>query len=140
MRSKLALVAGFLAFGMIAVALPAGAHHAHGNYALEYTDFEGVVTELHALNPHSFIYVKRTMPSGETQQWALEIQGLELIRKLEAQGKGLKVGDKVKARCHLLRDGSPGCLMGYIKHPDGNVYDYDKFPPNLTPITTLAGF
>ena len=140
MRSTLRLVAGFLAIGVIAVALPARAHHAHGNYAEALSDFEGVITELHALNPHSFIYVKRTMPAGGEQLWALEAQGLELIRKLQAQGKGLKVGDKIKARCHALRDGSPSCLLGFIKHPDGTVYDYDKFPPDFTPVTTLKDF
>src|SRR5262245_35831630 len=104
MRSKLALVAGAFAVGMTAVAVPARAHHGHGNYAEEYSDFEGVVTEMHALNPHSFIYVNRTMPSGQTQQWALEAQGADLIKKLNEQGKGLKIGDKIKARCHVLRD------------------------------------
>jgi hypothetical protein len=24
-----------------------------------------------------------------------------------------------------LRDGSAGCLLGFIKHPDGTVRDYD---------------
>jgi hypothetical protein len=131
----------WLAVAVAALTAPARAHHAHGNYALEFTDFEGVVTEVHALNPHSFIYVRRATPAGE-QVWALEAQGNDLVRTLQSQGTGLKAGDRIKTRCHALRDGSPGCLLGYIKHPDGIVYDYDRVPvpPIPPPVTTLTDF
>ena len=131
----------WLAIAVMARTTPARAHHAHGNYELGFTDFEGVVTEVYALNPHSFIYAKRMTAAGE-QVWALEAQGNDLVRKLQSLGKGLKAGDKIKTRCHALRDGSPACLLGYIKHPDGTVYDYDRVPvPDIPPsVTTLADF
>jgi len=34
------------------------------------------------------------------------------------------VGDAVKVRCHPLRDGSRGCLLGFVKK-DGDVKDWD---------------
>ena len=37
----------------------------------------------------------------------------------------LKPGDAIKARCHQLRDGSNGCLLGFLKGPDGVVKDWD---------------
>ena len=37
----------------------------------------------------------------------------------------LKVGDAVKARCHQLKDGSNGCLLGFLKGPDGVVKNWD---------------
>ena len=37
----------------------------------------------------------------------------------------LKVGDAIKARCHQLRDGSNGCLLGFLKGPDGVVKNWD---------------
>ena len=37
----------------------------------------------------------------------------------------VKPGDKVKARCHPLRDGSRGCLLGFVKARDGSVKDWD---------------
>jgi hypothetical protein len=130
-----------LAIAVLELTATARAHHAHGNYELGFTDFEGVVSEVHALNPHSFIYVTRTTPSGQ-QIWALEAQGNDLVVKLRSLGKGLKAGDKIKTRCHALRDGSPGCLLGFIKHPDGSVWDYDRVPvPAVpTPVTTLTDF
>ena len=72
MHSKFAVAAGIVAIGVIAVVLPAGAHHAHGNYAVEMTDMEGVVTEVHALNPHSWVYISRSDAAGKEQLWALE--------------------------------------------------------------------
>jgi hypothetical protein len=125
MRFKLALVLGIAAIGVIAVALPAWSHHSHGNYTQQTKDLEGVITEVHGLNPHSWIYVNVTDASGKTQLWALEGGGARGIQDLAKQGKGLKAGDKVKVRCHPLRDGSAGCLLGFIKHPDGTVRDYD---------------
>ena len=37
----------------------------------------------------------------------------------------VKPGDTVKARCHHLRDGSNGCLLGFLKAKDGTVKDWD---------------
>ena len=136
MRSKLTLVSGAVLIAAIAVVLPAWAHHAHGNYALELTDFEGVVTEVHALNPHSWVYLNRRDGSGKEELWALEGGGAAGLRRLESEGKGLKVGDKVKVRCHPMRDGTPGCLLGFMKHPDGITYDHDS---GTKPVT-LEGF
>ena len=136
MHSKLALVVAIVVIAVVAVVLPAWAHHAHGNYANGMTDFEGVVTEVHALFPHSWIYLSRKDASGEEQLWALEGGGPAGLRRLESEGKGLKVGDKVKVRCHVLRDGTPGCLLGYLKHPDGITYDHDA---GAKPVT-IEGF
>ena len=37
----------------------------------------------------------------------------------------IKPGDSAKARCHHLRDGSNGCLLGFLKVKDGTVKDWD---------------
>ena len=43
-------------------------------------------------------------------------------------------GDTIKARCHPLRDGSNGCLLGFLKAPDGTVKDWDgNNAPNPAP-------
>jgi Family of unknown function (DUF6152) len=126
MRWKMTLIGGAVLAAAMLFVLPARAHHAHGNYEVEMVDFEGTITELHALNPHSWIYVSRKDAAGKEQLWALEGGGAGGLRRLDSEGKGLKVGDKVKVRCHALRDGSPGCLLGYMKHPDGITYDHDS--------------
>ena|SRR5579862_5923772 len=123
MRFKLSLVVGI---GVVAFAVPAWSHHSHANYTTETVDLEGVVTEFHALNPHSWVYMSVPDKSGNPQVWAMEGGGARGLKELAEQGKGLKIGDKIKARCHPLRDGSNGCLLGFIKHPDGTVRDYDS--------------
>src|SRR5918996_1041046 len=42
----------------VCAALPARAHHSHNNYdTATWTTMEGVVTEVHRLVPHSWIYM-----------------------------------------------------------------------------------
>ena len=48
-----------------ALALPAWAHHSHGNYSKEFVDLEGVVTEVHLINPHSWVFMVVTDDSGQ---------------------------------------------------------------------------
>jgi hypothetical protein len=37
----------------------------------------------------------------------------------------IEVGDTIKVRCHALRDGTNGCLLGFLKTKDGSVKDWD---------------
>jgi len=117
----LAMVAG------CAVALPAWAHHSHGNYQMnQYTLLEGKVTEVHWINPHIWIYLEVADQSGEEPtMWALESAGATgLARRGIAKGI-VKVGDTVSVRCHQLRDGSNGCLLGFLTPPGGEEKEWD---------------
>ncbi len=105
--------------------LPAGAHHSHGNYSEEFTDIEGVVTELHLLVPHSWLYVEVTDPDGQPQVWALEATDRNGLERVGVTRDYIRPGDPVKVRCHPVRDGSPGCLLGFLRAADGSVKDWD---------------
>ena len=66
-----------LCLGALAAActwlVPASAHHSHGNYELsEYTHLAGTVTQLHWMNPHTWIYLEVPGGDGESVVWALE--------------------------------------------------------------------
>ena len=54
MRFKLL---GLGAICAVVFALPAWAHHSHGNYVDTFMDVEGVVKEVHLLVPHSWVYL-----------------------------------------------------------------------------------
>ncbi|NIW25543.1 MAG: hypothetical protein GWN29_13795, partial [Gammaproteobacteria bacterium] len=56
----------------LVMALPVSAHHSHGNYAKEFIDMEGVVTEVALVNPHSWVFMDVTDDSGQTVEWSLE--------------------------------------------------------------------
>ena len=116
---------GVAAVCAVACSLTVRAHHSHGNYVDTFTDIEGVVKEIHFVVPHSWIYIEVKTPSGPPQIWALEATDRVALEKMGVTKGYLKAGDTVKARCHILRDGSRGCLLGFLKGPDGAVKDWD---------------
>jgi hypothetical protein len=121
----------------LASALPLQAHHSHGNYTDTFIDLEGTVKELHLVNPHSWIYIEVVRderrqgvpgdraPNGQPQLWALEATNRVSLERIGITRDYVKPGDPVKVRCHPLRDGSRGCLLGFVKARDGSVKDWD---------------
>ena len=84
-----------------------------------YTHLEGSVEAVHWLNPHSWVYVKVTGENGESEMWALEAAAPWQLVRNGVTRYLIKSGDTISARCHQLLDGSNGCLLGYLKGPDG---------------------
>ncbi len=109
----------------VAVVMPVWAHHSHGAYEDTFMDLQGVVTEAHYVVPHSWVYLEVKDAKGETQVWALEATGRPALQKIGVTPTYVKPGDTVKVRCHHLRDGSNGCLLGFLKATDGTVKDWD---------------
>jgi hypothetical protein len=116
---------GLVLVALITLTMPARAHHSHGLYEDAFTDIQGVVTEMHLLVPHSFVYIEVKPANGEAQIWSLEGTSRQGLERIGVTKEYVKVGDTIKVRCHLLRDKSPGCLLGYVKAKDGTVKDWD---------------
>jgi hypothetical protein len=108
----------------LACVIPVFAHHSHGNYTDGTIDIEGVVKEVHLVVPHSYIYID-VKKDGVAETWALEATSRSGLERIGITRDYLKPGDAIKARCHRLRDGSNGCLLGFLKGPDGIVKDWD---------------
>lgn len=117
-------LASSIVFCMV-FALAAWAHHSHGAYNDTFIDIQGVVKEVHLIVPHSWIYLEVKDDKGEPQIWALEATGRLGLERAGVTPDYVKPGDVVKARCHRLRDGSNGCLLGFLKARDGSVKDWD---------------
>jgi Family of unknown function (DUF6152) len=122
-RYPLAVLCAVVAAG--ALAPPARAHHSHGNYVETFTDIEGVVKEVHLVNPHSWIYIEVKGPDGRMLRWSLEASSRNALERIGVTHEYIKAGDTIKVRCHPLRDGSRGCLLGFVKARDGSVKDFD---------------
>ena len=119
-------VLGIAVICAVGATVPIWAHHSHGAYEDTFMDIEGVVKEVHLVVPHSWIYLEvKDRKGGEPQVWALEATGRTGLQKTGVTPDYLKVGDAIKARCHHLRDGSNGCLLGFLKAKDGTVKDWD---------------
>lgn len=119
----------------IGFTVTASAHHSHGQYDETFRDVTGVVKEVHFVVPHSWVYIEMKDDKGGTELWALEGTGRPALEKLGIVPGYLKPGDTIKARCHPLRDGSNGCLLGFVKAPDGTVKNWDGGA-----VPDLAGF
>jgi hypothetical protein len=115
----------FVAAAVVGFVASTSAHHSHGNYEETFSDIEGVVTELHLLTPHSWVYIEVKSAGGAPQVWALEATSRAGLEKIGVTRDSLKAGDRVKVRCHPLRDKTSGCLLGFLKAPDGSVKDWD---------------
>jgi uncharacterized protein DUF6152 len=106
----------------VALTMSASAHHSHGQYDLAtWTPFEGVVKEIHYLNPHSWIYLEvKDAKSGAPVTWALEAASPREIEGNGVKQDHVKSGDRIKVRCHLLINGANGCLLGYVTPMHGD--------------------
>ena len=104
----------FCIFGaaVLVFSLPSWAHHSHGNYSQNFIDLEGVVNEVHLINPHSWVFLEVTDENGEKVEWALEATNRVSLARLGVTYDYIAAGDVIKVRCHQLRDGGPGCLLG----------------------------
>ena len=131
-RYRLELVI-VLAAACIAGVTAVDAHHSHGNYSDAFVDIEGVVKEVHFVNPHSWIYIEVKGPDDKPLKWSLEASSVIQLERIGVTRDYIKAGDTIKARCHPLRDGSRGCLLGFVKAKDGSVKDWDS---NNLPIPT----
>ena len=115
---------GLAAMCALVFVVPTVAHHSHGNYTDTTVDIEGVVKEVHLVVPHSYVYID-VKKGGATETWVLEATSRSGLEKIGVTRDYLKAGDAIKARCHPLRDGASGCLLGFLKGPDGVVKDWD---------------
>jgi hypothetical protein len=111
--------------GAVVLALPGWAHHSHGNYTNTFIDIEGVVKEVHLIVPHSWVYLEVKNARGEPELWALEATDRDGLERAGVTREYVRPGDTVKARCHRHRDGTNGCLLGFLKARDGSVKDWD---------------
>lgn len=114
---------GLVGVCAVCLAPTVSAHHSHQNYAIsDFKVLEGTVTEIHYLNPHSWVYIEvKDEKGGEPTLWALEATGPTGLLRNGIKREDVVPGDKVKVRCHALRDGGPGCLLGFLTPTHGDV-------------------
>jgi len=105
-----------VAVALITWTLPGSTHHSHGNYDLtEYRILEGTVTELHWINPHTWIYLEVLDSDGTATIWTVEGGGINAVTSRGWTRDSVQIGDTISVRCHPLRGGTSSCLFGYLK-------------------------
>ncbi len=102
------------------------AHHSHGNYLrTDWILLDGKVKELHWMNPHSWVYLEVVNADSQLAIWALEGASVTTLRRGGWTRDSVEVGDNISVRCHPLKDGSRGCLLGYITTDAGIEKEFD---------------
>ena len=109
---------------VVAIGAPAWAHHSHSNYNTdEFTDLSGTVTDVAWTNPHVWLYMEVADDRGRPQAWTIEGGSVMALMRGGWQRDSLKPGDRISVRCHPVRDGSAGCLMGFVTNINGTTMD-----------------
>ena len=110
-----------VAFACVLLTASALAHHSHGNYDVQtWTTMEGTVKQVIFIVPHSIIYLDVKDAKGAPATWALEATNPQGIFLRGVKKEDVLVGDTIKVRCHLLRDGGHGCLLGFVTPMHGD--------------------
>lgn len=100
--------------GAISLAWTVWAHHSHSNYDTNtFTELEGIVKEFRWINPHTWMYLE-VMENGKPVWWTLEGGSPAALLRGGWKRDDIKAGDRVKVRCYRLKDGSNGCLFGFV--------------------------
>ncbi len=108
------------AIAAVCLAVTGWAHHSASNYTREFTHLEGTVKEIRWINPHAWIYLEVMDDKGQPTVWPLQGASPASLARAGWKRDDIKVGDTIKVRCYRLRDGSNGCLLGFVK-PEGGV-------------------
>lgn len=104
-RTMLGILAA-ATYGLLAAAIPAGAHHSFPAVfdAEKPVTVQGVITEIRLTNPHSWFYLDATDAKGNVVRWEFEgATPTSLIRSGVKPGT-FKVGDKVTIKGSHARD------------------------------------
>ena len=94
--------------GLLAVAMPAAAHH---SFAAEYdaakpVQLKGTVTKIEWTNPHARFYVDVKDADGSVVNWNLELASPNVLVRQGWTRQSLKVGDEITVSGAQAKDGS----------------------------------
>ena len=109
------------ALSLAVLAVPVSAHHSHASYDVsKWVTLEGTVKQVVLISPHSLLYLDVKDEHGDTATWALEATAPAGILRNGVRREDVRAGDRVKVRCHVLRDGAKGCLLGFVTPMHGD--------------------
>jgi len=114
-RQFLSLVLAVLC--TVAAVRPAPAHHSQGMYDIStWVTLEGTIRQVRWTFPHAWIYLE-----VEARLWALEATNPNSIQVAGVSKDDVRPGDRIRARCHPLKDGSEGCVLGFVTPIHGDM-------------------
>ena len=112
----------------------AQAHHSLSNYDQgRDVQADGVVEEFHFVNPHPFLMIGVTDPSGVRQSWRLEMDNLYELDEIGISRTTFKPGDRVTISGDPDRTRPREIYLRRLDRPsDGLRYEQIGSRPRLT--------
>jgi hypothetical protein len=106
-KRKMSRIAGMIT--AVLTAAPAFAHHSFAMFDnAKSLTLDGTIKEFQWSNPHCWVQLLVTAPSGEEVEWSLEGTSLNRFARLGWTRTTLKPGDKATVVIHPLKDGTSG--------------------------------
>ena len=115
-------IAGVLAWGVLALAGPALAHHSFAMFdATRLVTLTGSVKEFQYTNPHSWLQVMIPDANGQAVEWSFEAEGPSTLLRSGIKKSTLMPGDKVTISFQPMKDGRPAGKWKSLVKADGTV-------------------
>jgi hypothetical protein len=116
--------ATILVFHGVACVLAAAAAHAHHAFSTEFAvdrpvEFEGKVTKVELINPHSWIHVEVVDENGEAVTWMIEGGSPNALVRRGITKASIPIGSELIVRGYQARDGSHRAVGRDMSFADG---------------------
>jgi hypothetical protein len=97
-----------MAFAALLASMSAVAHH---SFSAEFdigrpVELTGTVTEIEWTNPHAWIHIETKRDDGSTEQWAVELLGINTLARSGLTPRTVKAGDVLTVTGFGARNGS----------------------------------
>jgi len=101
--------------------LPVQAHHSQGMYDTStWITLEGTIRQVRWTFPHTWVFLEVEGDQSEPKLWVLEGTNPNSIQVAGVSKDDVRPGDRISVRCHPLRDGSEGCVLGFVTPSHGD--------------------